>query len=349
MALLRSVADVESRALARVLIIDDSAVARAVLARICGDLPDTQVVASVSNAGAALSFLQANSVEVILLDIDMPGTDGLSALPDLRTAARGARIIVVSSTCEEGSAAAVQAMALGAADTLAKPRPGMMSGSFAADLGARFDRLWRDVEDGPTTAKSDLPQLRPFDVIAISASTGGIHAMSQVLRALPRSFDVPILITQHLPSSFMPYFSAQLALLADRPCTVASNDTIVARGRVLVAPGDAHMTVERSSRTVRVRLTEGRAPSGCMPSADPMLSSVAEVYGARALAVTLSGMGRDGVHGAAAIAAADGQVIVQDAESAVIWGMPGAVARAGDAMAVLSPDQIGALLAGSVS
>ncbi|RHW16560.1 response regulator [Sphingomonas gilva] len=335
----------------RVLIVDDSAVARAVFARICAECPGVAIVGSLCDASAALSFLARERVDLILLDIDMPGTDGLSALPDLLAAAEGARIIVVSASCEEGGAAAVQAMALGAADTLAKPAPGSFGTGFSTQLADRIARLANDTGNVVSATPEAEPEtsLKPFDVIAISASTGGIHALSQLLRAVPRDLTTPILVTQHLPPSFMPYFAAQLSLLAGRPSTVATDRQPVLPGRVYVAPGDAHMTVAKSADgEVQLRLQRLRAASGCMPSADPMLASLAKVYGAQALAITLSGMGRDGAMGAAALAETGAQILVQDAESSVIWGMPGAVARAGHATAVLPPDRIGALIAGAV-
>lgn len=329
----------------RILIIDDSAVARAVLTRICDECDDVTVVASLSDARSALGFLTHERVDVILLDIDMPGIDGLSALPDLLTVAQDARVIVVSAQCADGGVAAVQAMALGAADTLAKPAPGSFNNGFAHDLAARIVRLARDI--APIVEAEPEPELRlrPFDLIAISASTGGIHAMSLVLQAIPRTMATPILVTQHLPPSFMPYFAAQLALLAGRPSAVATDRLPILPGRIYVAPGDAHLTVADAGGQLQARLIRTRAPSGCMPSADPMLESLARVAPTRTLAVTLSGMGRDGAIGAAALAQAGGQILVQDAASSVIWGMPGAVARAGLADAVLPPERIGALIA----
>lgn len=333
----------------RVLIVDDSAVARAVFARICTDCPGVAISGSVCDASAALAFLAREQVDIILLDIDMPGTDGLSALPDLLVAAAGARVIVISASCEEGGAAAVQAMAMGAADTLAKPAPGSFGNGFPAQLANRIARLARDTGNLVSSPEDHFQSgLKPFEVIAISASTGGIHAMSLLLRAVPRSMTVPILVTQHLPESFMPYFAAQLSLLAGRPSTVVTDRQPVLPGRVYVAPGDAHMTVVKTPEgQIQFRLQRLRSESGCMPSADPMLASLATVYGAGTLAITLSGMGRDGAAGAAALAATGAQILVQNAESSVIWGMPGAVARAGHATAILPPERIGAMIAGA--
>ena len=183
-------------------------------------------------------------------------------------------------------------------------------------------------------------------MVAIGASTGGIHALSGVVRQLPASCRVPILVTQHLPATFMPYFAAQLALLSGRPCDVATDRLRVRPGRIVVAPGDAHIhAVALGDGKTAIRLSTAPSTSGCMPSVDPMLSSLAPLHGARLLAVMLSGMGRDGLDGAREVHAAGGCVVAQDSASSVVWGMPGAVVAAGITDAVLAPDAIGALIA----
>ena len=334
----------------RVLIVDDSVVARTVMGRMIDATDRFMVAGAVSNADAALDFLRANAVDIVLLDIQMPGIDGLSALPDLIAAARGARVLVVSSSCDEGAAVTVQALALGAADTLVKPGMGAFAGRFAAVLAERLGRLVDAPIRSPAAAgsrarlASDAHQ-QAFDIVAIGASTGGIHALSQLMRALPASFDVPILVTQHLPPTFMSYFAAQLAVLAGRPCEVAADHTRVRPGRILVAPGHAHLRCVRMSGGSAIRLSSEPVTSGCMPSVDPMFDSLADSCGPRALGVVLSGMGRDGSEGARRLADAGGALVVQDQASSTIWGMPGAIAGAGLADAVLPPDAIGALVA----
>lgn len=332
---------------ARVLIVDDSVVARSVFGRMIEAMPGFEVAASVSDARRALDYLNKHKVEVILLDIEMPGVDGLTALPDLLAASEGAKVLVVSSSCEEGAAATVQALALGGADTLVKPGVGSFGGRFAEVLHERMARLLDNPGDGAPAAPQVLgPKLiDDFDLVAIGASTGGIHALSQLLRAIPGEFQKPILVTQHLPVSFMSYFATQLAVLANRPCEVASDRTRVRPGRIYVAPGDAHMRVSRISDGAAIRLTDEKSLSGCMPSVDPMFESVAEVYGRRGLGVVLSGMGRDGSEGARKLVDTGASVVVQDRESSVVWGMPGAVAGNGNATAVLKPEDIGRLIA----
>ncbi len=337
-----------ANASARVLIVDDSAVARAVISRMIGAARGFAVAAAVPDVHAAMAFLQDERVDIVLLDIEMPGVDGLTALPDLLAAGQGAKILVVSSSCAEGAAATIQALTLGAADTLVKPGVGNFVGRFADVL---TDKLSRLVDHEPRAAAPQAPAARvratgnEFDVVAIGASTGGIHAMGQLLRAIPASFQLPILVTQHLPGSFMPYFAAQLAVLGGRPAVVAEDHMRLLRGRIYVAPGDAHMRCARFADGVSLRLSTERVASGCLPSVDPMLETVAEVFGQRALAVVLSGMGRDGAAGAKRVVQAGGVVAAQDRASSVVWGMPGAVVNAGDATLVIPPDEIGQLIA----
>jgi two-component system chemotaxis response regulator CheB len=331
-----------------VLIVDDSVVARAVIGRMIDATKRFAVVGSVSNAQAALAFLRTNQVAVILLDIEMPGVDGLTALPDMLAAGRGAKILVVSSSCDDGAVATIKALALGAADTLVKPGVGSFAGRFAEVLAERLDRLIEaSSESGqrPPVAPRRPSVPAQFDIVAIGASTGGIHALSQLLRAIPPEFQVPILVTQHLPASFMPYFAAQLAVLGNRPCDVASDCMRIRPGRMIVAPGGAHIRVVKMSDGAAIRLSEEPATSGCMPSVDPMFDSIADVFGSRALGIVLSGMGKDGSEGARKLAAAGGSIVVQDQASSVVWGMPGTIASEGGASAILPPDEIGRMIA----
>lgn len=335
---------------ARILIVDDSVVARAVIGRLIDGGSRYAVAGAVSDAHAALAFLAANSVDIILLDIEMPGIDGLTALPDIIAAGKNAKVLIVSSAADDGAATTIQALALGAADTLVKPGTGNLVGRFAALLEEKLDRL---MEPAITKAAPSPSLFQPvpvgddFDIVAIGASTGGIHALSQVLRAIPASFQVPILITQHLPDSFMSYFAAQVAILAGRPCEVAVDHMRIRPGRVIIAPGHAHMLCVRLvDGGAAIRLGTKQMASGCVPSVDPMLSTVASVFGSRALGVVLSGMGRDGADGAVSVARAGGTVVAQDQASSVIWGMPGAVVASGAAGATLPPDDIGRLIAG---
>lgn len=329
--------------LPRVLVVDDSAVARAVIGRAIESGGRFTVVGAVADANAALAFLAKDPVDAIVLDLEMPGMDGLTALPELIAASAGAPVLVVSSVCEEGAQATLRALALGAADTLVKPGRGNFGGHFGMVLEKRLGHLLADARTYPPAAA--MAAGPAFDLVAIGASTGGIHALSRILSAIEPDLTLPIVITQHLPESFMPYFADQLALLARRPCAVATECARIVPGHILIAPGDAHIHIVKAMDGTAIRLSHEPAPSGCCPSVDPMLESAAAVFGSRVLAIVLSGMGRDGAIGAAAVRASGGSVVVQDQDSSVIWGMPGAIATAGDADAILAPDAIGQLIA----
>lgn len=335
-----------------VLIVDDSSVARSALGQIVDATSRFVVAGSVGNARDALIFLQRHQVEIILLDLEMPGIDGLTALPELIAAGRGAKVLVVSAAAGDGATSTIQALALGAADTLVKPTGGAFATRFAEEVEERLARLLDSVPDtappipiSPSSVPGpQLPRIAPFDIVAIGASTGGIHALSKLLRPLPSSFTTPILITQHLPATFMHYFAAQLSLIAGRPCEIARDLMRIRPGNIIIAPGDAHMRVTAMSDGAVIRLTHEASVSGCMPSVDPMFESLAKAFGSRALGIVLSGMGKDGRIGARSLIGTGASVVVQDRGSSVVWGMPGAVANDGGVSAMLPPEAIGRLL-----
>jgi two-component system chemotaxis response regulator CheB len=180
----------------------------------------------------------------------------------------------------------------------------------------------------------------PMQLLAIGASTGGIHALGGLFRGLPARIGVPILVTQHLPIPFMSVFARQLGVVAGREAVVAEDGMALIADRILVAPGDAHQTLEPAKHGAVVRLSHGRGTSGCMPSVDPMLASAGAIFGTGTVGVVLTGMGRDGVEGAARLVACGGSILAQDEASCAVWGMPRAVLEAGLASAVLPPDKI---------
>ncbi|WP_348636250.1 chemotaxis-specific protein-glutamate methyltransferase CheB [Sphingomonas sp. LaA6.9] len=342
----------------RLMIVDDSAVARAVLARMISTNPAFEIVDQVASAQEALDSLARVQVDVILLDIEMPGRNGIAALPELIEKSDGARILIVSALAEEGAAATIEALTLGAADTLAKPGRNAFGGRFSEILCERLLRLG-NADSVAAPGQTRLPQplealvrvsepradLGPIQCVAIGASTGGLHAITEFFRALPDDFDAPILITQHLPDVFMPFFAQQLHSSTGRKVVVAREGMTIERGMLYIAPGNAHLCVERHDKRVVVRLSRQRVESRCLPSVDPMFDSIADVYGDGAVGVVLSGMGRDGCIGAERLAATGAELLVQNIDSSVVWGMPGSVAKAGIATAVLPPAAIAAHLA----
>jgi len=326
------------------MIVDDSAIARSVLSRMLAKHDEFEIVASAATAAEAVAMLKGEAVDIILLDLEMPGGSGLEALPEIRRHGNGARILVVSSTTEQGSQSAVQALALGAADTLAKPGVGIGAGLFSERLVDRLRRLlpadWdADAIETPPLVEAADPPGR-IACLAIGASTGGLHAISLFLSALPARLDVPLLITQHLPPPFLPLFARQIEIGSARPARVAEQGMVVGPGEILIAPGDAHLGLQRVRGKVRVRLSREPQPCGCMPAVDAMLTALAKTYGAQGIGIVLSGMGRDGLEGSRLLAAAGGTILVQDRASSAVWGMPGSISDAGLARLAASPQAL---------
>lgn len=340
----------------RVMLVDDSLVVRSILERIVDQRPGLEICASVASAQDALDYLAREPVDVVVLDIEMPGMNGIDALPHILARAEKARVLILSSNCVEGGPAAIDALALGASDTLAKPGRGSFSGRFAEVLTDRIMTLGhrrdfpvpvpaaeRRVSE-PAALAIDTDQ--PIECIAVAASTGGIPAFTNFLTNLDPRITAPILLTQHLPDAFMEFYAKQIATMTTRRVHVAAAGMVVEPGHIYLAPGDAHLLVVANGRRHEIALDRRPVENGCCPSADPMLDAVADVYGKGGVAVILSGMGRDGVIGAGRLKEAGGTVFAQAPESCVIWGMPGAVAKAGLAAATLNPDAI-ALMLGS--
>lgn len=341
----------------RVLIVDDSIVARAVLARILSPDRGFEVAGQSASAEAAIAFLKHQTVDMIVLDVNMPGLSGLEALPQLIQRSNGARVLIVSSAAGTGAAATLTALRLGAADTLLKPATGALGGQFAETLIETMLRIAGSNTESAAPIVPDIVEAAPAPVspprdagavacVAIGASTGGVHALASFFAAYPFEASPPILVTQHLPAPFMPFFARQLADMTGRPTKLAVDGMPVTPGTVLLAPGDGHLTVDRTRGRVHVRINRQPASSGCMPSVDPMLHSVAQVFGEKGIGVILSGMGRDGIEGGTVLAQAGGEVVAQDAASSVVWGMPGVVAKAGVARIVLPPAELARYVAG---
>lgn len=340
----------------RVLLVDDSLVARTVLARLLENNPAFEIAGAAPTADQAIVFLATHDIDIVVLDVEMPGKDGLTALPEILAASDGTRVLIVSSAAEAGASATVRALTLGAADTLLKPTAGNFAGEFAHKFVDALLRIGhvnprpeqegraRDTARRPL-APTPIVALRPahsgkIACLAIGASTGGLHALSAFLRQLSPAFKAPILITQHLPPPFMPYFAAQLRDIAGRPTSVAADGAPLAPGEMLVAPGEGHIRLVRNGSRVVVRIDSAPAPTRCMPSVDPMFEAVGQIYGAEGVGVVLTGMGRDGTIGAGAIVRDGGEILAQDSGTSVVWGMPGSVAQAGLASLVMPPEDL---------
>jgi len=302
------------------------------------------IVATAGTAERALAELKSTKVDVILLDLEMPGMGGLEALPKILETSGGAQVLVVSSLTAAGAEHTLQALQMGAADTMLKPRPGGFNDEYRDTLLAKIRALKGEpqVETAAPRIVAPAPRRvgkRP-QVIAIGASTGGIHALNLFLRKLPTNFDLPILITQHLPASFIPVFAKQMEGAAQREAVLADEGVEIRRGRIVIAPGHGHMVVRRVAGRLVTGLAFHPVKSGCTPSVDPMFETLAEACEGHVTGVLLSGMGRDGTDGAQSIVKAGGTIFAQDAATSAVWGMPRFVAESGIAAAVLPPEEL---------
>lgn len=333
----------------RVMLVDDSMIARSIFSRVLGDHPGIEIVCEAADSDCAVAYLDDVDVDIILLDIEMPKRSGLEALPDILAKAKGARIMIVSAFAEENGPAAVQALSLGACDTLAKPGRTGFSGRFTQTLIDKVVRLGRSVRDRTEAVYipahgNDYEITAKPRCIAIGSSTGGIPAIHYILQSLEPSLDCPIFITQHLPDAFMTFFARQLGGLSARIVKVAEVGERVANNHVYVAPGHAHLICRRERDDVIIDHQAHYTSSRYCPSVDAMMESIARAYNRDCLAIILSGMGNDGLAGASAFVAVAAPVLVQDMQSSVVWGMPGAVAKAGLASSISTPAQMANML-----
>ncbi|MFN3243989.1 MAG: chemotaxis-specific protein-glutamate methyltransferase CheB [Planctomycetota bacterium] len=332
---------------ARVLIIDDSVVARQSLARALGAQPDIDALRPAASGKLGLERIQGEPVDLVVLDVEMPEMDGLETLREIRSLAPKVPVVMFSALTERGAATTIEALASGASDYLAKPTTRAGEQRTFEDVTADLVRIIRGLVTGPTpkpAPASGPPAVavpaahapdEPLELVVVGSSTGGPNALSQLFAQLPDSLDVPIVICQHMPREF----TGQLAARLDRECgrhVVEATDGLSLRRReVCVARGGVHLVVERSLSGPVMRFDDRPQVQSCKPSVDVLFESAARQYRRRALGVVLTGMGQDGLEGSRAMVSQGARILVQDQESSVVWGMPGVVAQAGLASAVL--------------
>jgi len=361
----------------RVMIVDDAVVARSMMTRWIDAEPDMMIAASARSGREALDRIEATDPDVVLLDVDMPELDGITALPLLLRKQRDLVVIMVSTLTRRSAELSLRALSLGATDYIPKPETtyeAMTSAAFRRELIDKVRNLGRKrvvarepapplVPDEPASAKpaahrlaERVPRapdrvqvaLRPFSsvlprALLIGSSTGGPQALSAVIEKLPAAIDrAPVLITQHMPPMFTTVLAEHLSRVSGRGAHEADDGEPVLAGGIYVAPGGRHMRVVRDGDLAKIALDDEPPINFCKPSVDPLFASAAQVWGPSALALILTGMGSDGTKGAAEIVAAGGSVIAQDEATSVVWGMPRSVAQAGLCSAVLPLNQIAA-------
>ena len=316
-----------------VLVVDDSAFMRKLISELISATEDFHVAGTARNGIEAIKQIQALEPEVVTLDIEMPELDGIQTLGYIMS--ETPRPVVMLSAAANGTSddLTIRALELGAVDFVRKP-----SGPISLDLAKVRERLLdalrasmqvnlrgvgllarpRFVEPAPESGVA----VGATRVVGIASSTGGPRALAEVLPALPRDLGAAVLVVQHMPQGFTRSLAQRLDLMCPLRVSEACHGETVAPGHVYVAPGGSHMRVEWTGSGPTIALDQGPAIWGVRPSADTLFRSLADLFGARAIGVVLTGMGRDGAAGLRAIRDAGGQAIVQDRETSIIYGMP---------------------------
>jgi two-component system chemotaxis response regulator CheB len=349
----------------RVMVVDDSVVIRRLVTQALEQDPLIEIVGTASNGSIGLQRIPQFNPDVITLDIEMPDMNGLEMLRRIRRDFPHLRVVMFSTLTERGAAITLEALTLGADDYVAKvSNEGSLDRSLTRlreEMIPKIKQFFRTPESAaaaaapavkaataatsagtsarrPAAAVSSL-KLKP-KVLVIGVSTGGPTALGEMLPELPASFPLPVLLVQHMP----PLFTRLLAERLDAACPLKVEEAVqgqaIEPGKILIAPGDFHMKIASTAAGMQVCLDQSPRQNSCRPAVDALFVSVAELYGGAVLAVILTGMGQDGLHGVEILRARGARILAQDEASSVVWGMPGAVVNAGFADRVLPLDAI---------
>lgn len=352
-----------------VVIVDDSSVIRRVLKRMVDGYDNIEVVGTAGDGRSAVEEAQNKKPDIMLLDVEMPVQDGLSALPQILKASPNTKVIMCSSLTAKGAETTIKAMSLGAVECVLKPRtaedtepnshfqksllrlishltrPGRVAAERHAPSAPGQDRsIGRSGERGAfSLVETHAAYAGRPAIVAIGSSTGGPQALFKVLKQVGR-LPVPIVITQHMPATFTKILAQHIAQQTGLSAFEGEDGMRVENGMVYVAPGGKHMVFRKDGMALKIALNDGPPENFCKPAVDPMLRSLLDLYDKRVLSVILTGMGQDGMAGAQALHKAGGRIMAQDEESSVVWGMPGAVAMAGICTHVTTPERLGDLI-----
>lgn len=350
----------------KVMIIDDSAIIRGLVSRWISAEPDFDLVGTGVNGNDGVKKVVSLNPDVIILDIEMPEMDGITALPLILKALPGVKVIMASTLTKAGAEVTIRALTLGAADYIPKPDAGRIAGAdeYKRDLFAKLrafgqrrirrpenpippsdnqnQRIIRPIPQPVNSSirlRTDITRLRP-EALFIGSSTGGPEALRHVVGGLANKVHVPVFMTQHMPVLFTKILAEHLSKQTGAKVIEAEHNMIALPGVFHIAPGGKHMIVSRNGGSVRVLLNEDPPENFCRPAVDPLFRSAAQVYGERAMGVILTGMGHDGRDGAKIMAERHSNILVQDEASSVVWGMPGAAAMAGVATQIRPIEEI---------
>ncbi len=328
----------------KVLLVDDSALVRKVVGDVLKSDEKFEVITPAQNGAIALTRIATTMPDVIILDVEMPEMDGLTALGKIREINKKVPIIMFSTLTESGAKVTIDALSAGATDYLKKPTK-LNSLQDSVDylnheLLSKIHSLTSPIKK--TKIDNEKPVAKPqsseansskrsnfAEVVVIAISTGGPSTLANFIPQLPEDVSVPIFIVQHMPREFTRLLAERLNKNSPLKIVEAADNMKVEPGYVYIAPGEFHMTVVGKKHNATIKLNQNEPENGCRPAADPLFRSVAEIYKDKTLAIVMTGMGHDGTKGAEVIKKNGGGVYSQDQESCVVYGMPQAVVQAG--------------------
>lgn len=344
----------------RVMVVDDSAVARWMIQTVLESENDIKVAGTANNGIQAMERIDAVHPDIVVLDVEMPQMNGIDTLKQLRRRRPDLPVLMFSTLTVKSAAVTLEALALGAADYVYKPHG--ENGREAAieavrtQLVPRIRTLARPggapapprtvpSAPSPVVATPSRPRPQRIDAVLIGASTGGPNALADVIPHLPATVPVPVLVVQHMPPVFTQMLADRLDGRSPLRVVESSPGKRVRGGTVYIAQGGVHLVVRRSGADVVLDADDGPPEHSVKPAVDVLLRSAVDVWGGNLLVVILTGMGEDGLAGCQQISHAGGMVVAQDARTSLVWGMPGAVSRAGLADEVVPLDEVPGVIA----
>jgi two-component system chemotaxis response regulator CheB len=329
----------------RVLVVDDSVVVRLLVAQSLHAEPALELAGVANNGLHAIAKVEELNPDVVVLDVEMPEMDGLTALKAIRAKHRQLPVVMFSTLTSRGASATIDALTFGASDYVTKPSTSNREESLLVLREELIPRLVALGSKGHERVRPAPPPPRrgatgPVEAVVVGVSTGGPNALVTLLEGLPTDLSVPVLVVQHMPPTFTQLLAQRLDKVTGLDVREAVDGELLRPGQVRIAPGGKHLALVRRPEGVVATTNEDPHVNSCRPAVDVLFASAARVYGPGTLAVVMTGMGQDGLAGSRSVTDAGGHVVVQDAETSVVWGMPRFVAEEGLAEAVLPLERI---------
>jgi two-component system, chemotaxis family, protein-glutamate methylesterase/glutaminase len=364
----------------KVLIIDDAILFRAAISEAVREDAEIEVIGTAANGRLGLQKMAHQLPDLVILDFEMPELDGLGTVREIRKIWPRLPIIMCSSHTTEGARVTLQALELGANDFVAKPNAKSssdaiailrrelvpriktlghqaqtaahsQSGGYSISPDTAHDKVTRKSVDTNSFPAQKIPSTSSairhapmrsgqIDLIVMGVSTGGPPALQQIIPYLPKDLPAPMVIVQHMPEVFTRLLAESLGAKSQVMVAEARAGVMAKPGQVWIAPGGHHVTVSRVNDEIRLDLNNDPPENSCRPAVDVLFRSAAKTCAQKTLAVMLTGMGEDGLQGCKLLHDQGAQIIVQDKKTSVVWGMPGAVARAGYAEQQLPLNEI---------